>query len=382
VSQLKVFLHSGVKLDVELMSTTILPGVNPFVTLCSPNSAPSTCAAPSCAAGKRHVLRPLAHRIFILAIAAPLFVGGKVNAQADYPSKPVQLIAQQPPGSLSEAISRIWAECASRRLGQPVVVVSKPGANGVIATNHLKLQPADGYTIMTAGMSQLTITPYVYKDLPYDPGKDFDGVAVLSTSPLLLVASAGSGIKQLSDIAKVARHSAGGVDYGSPGKGSPAHLLTAAVIRLLKADGTHVPFVGEAAGVAALLGGHIDIMTLTSGTAAPLINNGRVIPLAIYADARHDAFAQVPTIVELTGSKELARLGWLALVVKAGTPPSITKRLREATAQCANADQRYRARLARVTATPVDSSSADVKVWIDRDTAVFRPIITQLGLKD
>src|SRR4051812_41024545 len=107
-------------------------------------------------------------------VVALLFLAGAVEAQADYPINPVQLIAQQPPGSQSEAISRIWAECASRGLGQPVIVVSKPGANGVVATNHLKLQRADGYTIMTVGMSQMTITPYVYKNLPYDPRRDFN----------------------------------------------------------------------------------------------------------------------------------------------------------------------------------------------------------------
>ena len=134
--------------------------------------------------------------------AAAMAVGsllGPASSQAgpSYPERPVQLIAQQPPGSQSEAISRIWAECASRELGQPVVVISKPGANGVVATNYLKAQPADGYTLMTAGMSQLTITPFVYRHPPYDPVKDFDGIAVLSTSPLLLVASVSSGIREL-----------------------------------------------------------------------------------------------------------------------------------------------------------------------------------------
>ena len=307
-----------------------------------------------------------------MAVVLLLMQGAR--AHAEYPDKPVQLIAQQPPGSLSETISRIWAECASRRLGQPIVVINKPGANGLIAINYLKQQPADGYTIMTAGMSQLTITPYVYKVLPYDPSKDFDGVAVLSKNSLVLVAGVDSGIKHLVDI------TSRDVNYGSPGNGSPAHLLTAAVVESFKATGTHIPFVGEGAGVAALLGGHIDIMTLTSGTAGPLINDGRVTPLAIYADARDKAFAQIPTIVELTGRRDLARPGWLALVVKTGTPPSVTSRLREVTAQCVNMDQQYGARLTDVNVSPIDPVQADVKSWIDRDTAVFRPMINRLGL--
>ncbi|HEY6134974.1 MAG TPA: tripartite tricarboxylate transporter substrate binding protein [Rubrivivax sp.] len=321
-------------------------------------------------------------RVAAAACATALVLPHGAHGQAAYPNKLVQLIAQQPPGSQSEAISRIWSECASRELGQAVIVVSKPGANGVLATNFLKSQPADGYTIMTVGMSQMTITPYVYKNLPYDVEKDFDGVAVLSTSPLLLVASTQSGIKKVSDIAAFAAKQPGGVNYGSPGKGSPAHLLTAAVAHYFKAEGTHVPFVGESAGATALMGGQIDIMTLTSGTAGPLIKDGRIVALSVYTEAREKAFADVPTIVESTGSKDLARPGWLALVVKAGTPAAITKRLGDATTNCVRSDPAYRAKLETVHVSPIESSPADVKAWTDRYSAVFRPIITRLGLTE
>lgn len=319
--------------------------------------------------------------------AAAMAVGsllGPASSQAgpSYPERPVQLIAQQPPGSQSEAISRIWAECASRELGQPVVVISKPGANGVVATNYLKAQPADGYTLMTAGMSQLTITPFVYRHPPYDPVKDFDGIAVLSTSPLFLVASVSSGIRELRGVASIALRAAGGVNYGSPGKGSPAHLLTAAVLRRLQVEGTHVPYIGEAAGVRALLAGEIGIMTLTAGTAGPLIKVGRVFPLAIYAASRDERFSQVPTIGEITGDNTLALPGWLALVAKPGTPAPVTKLLREVTAKCARSDPQYRLRLAQMNASPVDPAASDVPTWLRRYTGQFKPLIEQLQIAE
>ncbi|MEJ2801114.1 tripartite tricarboxylate transporter substrate binding protein [Comamonas sp. BIGb0124] len=298
-----------------------------------------------------------------------------------YPNRVIQLIAQQPPGSQSEAISRVWADCASRELGQSIVTLNKPGANGVLATNFLKSQPADGYNIMTVGMSQMTITPYIYKQLPYSPQRDFDGITVLSTSPLLLVASVQSGIKQYSDIAAVAKKAAGGIDFGSPGKGSPAHLLTAGVAQQLTVESTHVPFVGEGAAVTALMGGQIQIMTVTSGTAAPLIKDGRMIPLAIYTEARDKAFPQVPTILELTGSKEMALPGWLALVAKAGTPSDVLKRLGDVTAKCV-ASEAYGTRMEAINAVPVKSSPSDVKLWTDRYTAVFKPMIERLDLAE
>lgn len=322
-----------------------------------------------------------AMKMLVLAFG---FHGTASQAQAQaqvYPSRMIQLIAQQPPGSQSESISRVWAECASRELGQPIVTLNKPGANGVLATNFLKSQPADGYNIMTVGMSQMTITPYIYKRLPYNPQKDFDGITVLSTSPLLLVASVPSGIKNYADIANAAKKAAGGIDFGSPGKGSPAHLLTAAVAQQLKVESTHVPFVGEGAAVTALMGGQIQIMTVTSGTAAPLIRDGRMIPLAIYTEARDKSFPQVPTILELTGSKEMALPGWLALVAKAGTPPDVLKRLGDATAKCIGSES-YNTRMEAINAVPVKSSPADVKIWTDRYTAVFKPLIERLDLAE
>lgn len=320
-------------------------------------------------------------------LAATVVAGsllGPVCTQAGpaYPERPVQLIAQQPPGSQSETISRIWAECATRELGKPVVVISEPGANGIVAANYVKARPADGYTLMTAGMSQLTITPHVYRHKTYDPVKDFDGIAVLTTSPLLLVAGVSSGIRELPGIISVARRTAGGVNYGSPGIGSPAHLLTAAVLRQLRAEGMHVPYIGEAAGVRALLAGEISIMTLTAGTAGPLIKDGRVVPLAIYAASRDETVAHVPTIVEVTRNNALALPGWLALVAKAGTPGMVTERLREVTAKCARSDPQYRRRLAQVNASPVDSALSDVSTWLNRYTDQFKPLIEQLEITE
>ena len=157
-------------------------------------------------------------------LAATLTMGLASQAQTA-----LQVVAQQPPGSGSDAMTRAWAECTSRMTGQPSVVQNKPGANGILAINYLKGQPADGQNVMTIGMSQMTITPFVYKQMPYDPIKDFDGVAVIGTSPLVLVVPAGTGVSKLADLGKVSASQAGGLNFGSPGKGSPAHLLTTAL---------------------------------------------------------------------------------------------------------------------------------------------------------
>lgn len=314
--------------------------------------------------------RQVGQAVTLLALAlAP-------TAQAQ---SPLQVIAQQPPGSGSDAMTRAWAECASRQLGQPMVVQNKPGANGILAINYLKAQPADGANVMTIGMSQMTITPFVHKQPPYDPLKDFDGVAVIGTSPLVLVAPAGAGVQKLGDLEKLAKAQAGGLNFGSPGKGSPAHLLTTALVEAMNWPGTHVPFVGESAGLTALMGQQIQVMTLVIGTAAAQVKAGKLVPLAVFSSERSSLMPEVPTIAEAGGPKVLARPAWIAVVAKKGTSPEVLQRLNDATNKCRN-DSAYATRMGNMNVSLVTSKPSDVAVFAERDIAVWRPLIDKLGL--
>lgn len=308
-------------------------------------------------------------------------LAGVVCAQpATYPAKPIQLIAQQPPGSGSDAMTRVWADCAARELGQAVVVQNKPGANGILAVNYLKAQPADGYSLMSIGMSQMSITPYVYKQRPYDPLSDFDGVAVLGTSPLVLAVPAGLGVARLADLEKVARATPGGINFGSPGKGSPAHLLTSALVERMGVPGTHVPFVGEGAGLTALMGQQIHAMTLVIGTAAAQVKAGKLVALAVFGPHRSPLMPDVPTVAEaVPAASDLARPAWIAVVAKAGTPPELLQKLNTATEHC-RSDAQYKSRLEAMNVTLKGSTPADARAWAARDAAVWRPLIDKLGL--
>lgn len=313
------------------------------------------------------------------AFASLAFAAGAQPAA--YPAKPIQLIAQQPPGSASDAMTRAWADCAAREMGQPVVVQNKPGANGILAVNALKSQPADGYTLMTIGMSQMTITPYVYRQPPYDPLHDFDSVAVLGSTPLVLAVPAGLGITRLAQLADQARAHPGGLDFGSPGKGSPAHLLTSALLDRMGVSGTHVPFVGEGAGLTALMGQQIQAMTLVIGTAAPHARSGKLVPLAVFAPQRSPLLPDVPSIGEaLPAAKDLARTAWIAVVARAGTPPALLGTLNAATEKCRSGDASYRARMEAMNVTLATSVPGDARTWAARDTSVWKPLIDKLGL--
>ncbi|MBY0410945.1 MAG: tripartite tricarboxylate transporter substrate binding protein [Burkholderiaceae bacterium] len=312
--------------------------------------------------------------------ALALLAGTALAQPSAYPTKPIQLIAQQPPGSGSDAMTRVWADCAARELGQPVVVQNKPGANGILSVNYLKGQAADGYHLLSIGMSQMTITPYVYKQPPYDPLRDFDGVAMLGTSPLVLAVPAGKGIASLADLATLARTTPGGMNFGSPGKGSPAHLLTSALVDRLGVQGTHVPFVGEGAGLTALMGQQIHAMTLVIGTAAAQVKAGKLVPLALFGAQRSPLLPDVPTISEsLPVAGDLARPAWIAVVAKAGTPPELLQKLNTVTEKC-RGDAQYKTRLEAMNVTLTASAPGDVRAWAARDAAVWRPLIDKLGL--
>lgn len=291
----------------------------------------------------------------------------------------LQVIAQQPPGSGSDAMTRAWAECVSRQIGQPAVVQNKPGANGILAINYLKGLAADGQNVMSIGMSQMTITPFVHKQIPYDPLKDFDGVAVLGTSPLVLVVPAGAGVTKLADLERLAKSQSGGLNFGSPGKGSPAHLLTTALAEAMSWPATHVPFVGEAAGVTALMGNQIQAMTLVIGTAVAQVKAGKLVPLAVFAAERSSLMPDVPTISEAGGPRVLARPAWIAIVAKKGTPVEVLARLNDASNRC-RTDSTYAARMNAMNVALVSSKPSDVNQWAERDIAVWKPLIDKLGL--
>ncbi|MDH4464606.1 MAG: tripartite tricarboxylate transporter substrate binding protein [Acidovorax sp.] len=310
-----------------------------------------------------------------LALAALTVMAAQALAQ----TTPLQVIAQQPPGSGSDAMTRAWAECAARQTGQPNVVMNKPGANGILAINHLKGLPADGANVMSIGMSQMTITPFVHRQMPYDPIKDFDGIAVIGTSPLVLAVPASAGIRKLADLEKLAKSQPGGLNFGSPGKGSPAHLLTTALTEAMDWPATHVPFVGEAAGLNALMGNHIQAMTLVIGTAATQVKAGKLVPLAVFAAERSALMPDVPTIAEAGGPTVLARPAWIAVVAKKGTPAAVVTRLNDATNKC-RTDSTYVERMTAMSVSLVSSKPGDVQAFAERDIAVWKPLIDKLGL--
>jgi tripartite-type tricarboxylate transporter receptor subunit TctC len=305
-------------------------------------------------------------------------------ASADtYPNKPITLVSPLAAGASVEAVTRAWMDCVSnnQRAGQPFILVNKPGANGVVAAQFMRTLPNDGYSILVGGMSQTTITPFIFKKQPYDPEKEYEGAAIYATSTLTMVASAQSGIKSAEDLVAYAKSKPGGVDLGIPAIATPAHLLGAAVADKLGIPVSIVPLAGEAGGITSLLGGHVPVMIFLTGSISQHIESGKVVALMTFTDKRLPSMPNVPTAVEVLKDPSFARVAWIGVTTKAGSPPAVVESLDRWTKACLDLPE-FQQALGNALFTPYYAGARDYASVVRRDIAFWRPWIDRLGIKN
>ncbi len=323
---------------------------------------------------------PRLRSLWRLATLAMACTGWAASGVAQpFPSRPMTLVSPVPPGGAVDRITRAWMDCAQARAGQPIVLHHRPGGNGVVAVGALRQAPADGHTLMVAGMSQTTIVPFVFPKRPFDPEKDLQGAAVFASSPYLLVASAQSGIRSWQDLQVRARSQPRGIDVGIPNIATPAHILSAALVEHLGGKATFVPTGGEAGGVTALIGGHIPVMVFVPGTIAAQVESGQFVPLLAFTARRLSKFPHVPTVVEATGDASLVRQGWLGIATRSGTPAPVLASIDAWTRDCMNSHE-FQAALATALVTPHYLPPAEMADLIRRDIDFWSPWIARLEL--
>jgi tripartite-type tricarboxylate transporter receptor subunit TctC len=248
---------------------------------------------------------------------------------ADFPTKPVRLVVGFAPGGASDIVARLLEPEVSKRLGQPLVIDNKPGANGNIANEIAAKAEPDGHTLLLGNPGPLVLNPYIYKSVSVDPAKAFVPVTQLTESPLVVVVPANSPIKTLQDLIAKAKKSPNGVTYGSAGNGSSMHVAGATLQAAIGAPMVHVPYKGSGPALIDLLGGTIDFMPDSRSTTMPHIRDGRLRPLAVTGTKRVADLPNVPTVAE-AGVPGFNVTTWLGIVAPAGTPPAAVRRLHDA----------------------------------------------------
>jgi tripartite-type tricarboxylate transporter receptor subunit TctC len=248
------------------------------------------------------------------------------RAQDSWPARPVKFVNWSNPGGNLDIVGRILSDSASRKWGQPVITENKIGATGMIATEYVARSPADGYTVLiTSSTGQLTNSLTRLK-LPYDPVKDFEPVSLLVAGNVGLIAAANAPYNNLRELVDYAKKGGKPLTYGTPGKGTSAHLYGEALRRQAGIEMIHVPYKGgELGAVNDIMGGVLDLTLISQGNAKTQSAGGRLKVLAMSGSTRTKALAQVPTFEE-QGFKGFGLAGWIAAYVPAATPrPVIAK---------------------------------------------------------
>jgi len=294
------------------------------------------------------------------------------QAQGSWPDHALRIIVPFPPGGPADALARIVGAELGQALAQPVVVENKPGAGGNIGMAEGGKAPADGYTLTLAPVGNLTVSPYIYSKLPYDPVKDFAPVTVLAAVPNVLVVNASLGVKSLRDLIALAKAKPGTLNFASPGNGSGPHLAGELLKRMAGIDLVHVPYNGVAPAMNAVLAGDVQIFFAQSSAALPQLKGGRVVAIGVASLRRIEAAPDLPTLAE-SGLPGFDVTSWYSLVAPAGTPPARIARL-QAVIAAAFARPDVREKIAGLGAEPVADTPAEFAALMRSESERWRAL--------
>ena len=267
-----------------------------------------------------------------LALALMIVLVPSLVAAQAWPTKPVRMLVPFPPGGGVDFAARVIGRHLTDRLGQPVVIENRAGANGIIALDALKTSAPDGYTICAASNGPLVINPSIYLKLPYDPVRDFTAIGRMVDFPLLLVTHPSLAANSVPEFIALAKAKPGVLTYSSPGIGNGSHLAVELLASMANVNLMHVPYKGTAPAATALLAGEVSFTMSSIPTVLPHIRAGRLRALAVGNASRMPALPEFPTLAE-SGVPGYEAFSWAGLIGPAGMPREAVTRLNREMAQ-------------------------------------------------
>jgi tripartite-type tricarboxylate transporter receptor subunit TctC len=300
-------------------------------------------------------------------------------APAAYPDRPIRLVVPAAPGGAIDVVGRIMGVKLSELLAQNVVIDNRAGANNIIGTEIAARSVPDGYTLLiTAGAH--TINPAVYKKLPYDALRDFTPIShVCNSGGLVIVVHPSFGAKTLQQLIDMARASPGKIAYGSAGFGNSTHLAAELFQMMANVKFIHVPYKGAGPAVTDLLGGQIPLMFGPSPVVVPMVQAGRLRPLAFTGSKRSSQLPDVPTVDE-AGIKGYENSGWYGMYGPRATPKEVVARLNAAIRQIVQMPD-TRERFAALNLEPIGSSPEEFAQFLKNDLEKYAAIAKAAGIK-
>ena len=316
-----------------------------------------------------------------LAALALALVGAGTHAQsgAPYPNKPVKLLVGFAPGGAADHVARSMSDAFGRALGTSVVVENRAGAGSSIAAEIAAKAPADGYTVLIASPSSISVNPALNPKLGYSP-KDLAPVTKITTSPLVIAVNPNIGINTLQVLMARAKKEPGRINYATSGNGSAPHLGGALFTQLANVDITHIPFRGGGPAIQSLIAGDTQVTFGTPPSVLPMIQAGRLKGLAVSTRERTALVPGVPGMRE-AGLPEYSIEFWYGIFVPAATPAPVVKRIFEA-AQSAMEQANVKATLGREgTDVELSKSPEQFAAFLQEDAKFWVKLVKSAGVK-
>ena len=316
-------------------------------------------------------------RIALLAVA--LSLSGPVAHAQTWPTKPIHWIVPFAPGGTTDILARTVGEKLSASLGVPVIVENKPGAGGAVGATYTAKAPPDGYTIMGGTISTHAINASLYKDLPYDPVKDFVPITLIARVPNMLVVNPSIPAKNVAELIALLKKNPGKYTFASSGNGTSQHLSGELFKSMAGVDMQHIPYKGSPPALQDVVGGQVTMTFDNITTAWPLAKNGNLRALAVTTARRSAIAPDVPTMAE-SGLPGYEIGSWQGAFAPAGTPPEIVKRLNAEIVRILNLPE-VKEKLLGLGADPVGNTPEQFAALVKSEVVKWADVVKTSGAK-
>jgi tripartite-type tricarboxylate transporter receptor subunit TctC len=315
-------------------------------------------------------------RLLVACFAATLSFGAYAQA---WPAKPIRIVIPFVAGGSSDIVGRAIGSKFQELLGQPAVVENRPGANGAIAAEFVAKSDPDGYTILVGSIGVFSINAALFKDLRYNPVKDFAPITLAVTTPNVLITKPELKANSLRELVAFAKQNPGKLSYCSSGTGSSDHLTAELLKQMSGSDALHVPYKGGAACQTDIMGGQVDISFQNLGAVTNYIRGNRMKALAVTAKARNPQLPNVPTTAE-GGFPDLVVTSWQAAAAPAKTPREIVARLNDAAVKALRSPE-VRERMSQIGFDVVASTPEEFGRFMKEEVDRWTEVVKRGGIK-
>lgn len=318
-------------------------------------------------------------RLAVLALASTALAPMAHASDTErYPSKPITIVVPAVAGNVNDAVARLIGQELTKSWGQAVVIDNKPGAGATTGTKFVAQAPKDGYTALLTFTAHVQ-NPSLFPNIGYDPIKDFVGVSELATSATILAVSPDLPVRTLPELVALVKGSPDKYPYGSYGTGTTGHILGELLKREAGLQMEHVPYKGGGPLATDLAAGHVKLGLIAVGTARPLLQSGRLVPVAITGAKRSDLLPNVPTFLEL-GYKGFEPDAWMGLLMPAGTPPARVAALSKEIARIMRLPEIDK-RMRELNLVPIGNTPQEFDAVLKSDLDKWARFVRELGIK-